>query len=107
MTRYLEIISFSTHKFDGLDICSLWSLHVFMYICESVFSPHFQIDEFICFSDPAISQMVHPHQKLVGYGEEALVLHQRLVMILQGWLLLCYAPEFVYAKHAVLGAVQC
>jgi hypothetical protein len=34
--------------------------------------------------DPAISQMVHPHQKLVEYEEEASVLHQRLVMILQG-----------------------
>lgn len=58
-------------------------------------------------SDPAISQMVHPHQKLVGYDEEASVLHQRLVMILQGWLLLNYASAFLYTKLAVLGAVQC
>lgn len=51
--------------------------------------------------------MVHPHQDLVDYEEEALVLHQRLVMILHGWLLLGYASAFVYAKLGVHGAEQC
>lgn len=36
---------------------------------------------FIHFVDPAIDQMVHPHQKLVGYEEEASALRQKLVMI--------------------------
>lgn len=36
---------------------------------------------FIRFSDPAIDQMAHPHQKFVGYDEEASALHQRLGMI--------------------------
>jgi hypothetical protein len=83
----------------------------YILICTftRVFSSlYFQIyDFFFSFSDPAISQMVHPHQKLVEYEEEASVLHQRLVMILQGWLLLSYASAFVYAKLAVLGADQC
>jgi hypothetical protein len=67
-----------------------------MYIYESIFFHVFSNMTFF-FSDPAISQMVHPHQKLVEYEEEASVLHQRLVMILQGWLLLSYASAFVYA----------
>lgn len=80
-----------------------------MYIYESISSSYFQIDDsFSLFlSDPAISRMVHPHQDLVEYEEEALALHQRLVMILQGWLLLGYASAFVYAKLGVHSAEQC
>lgn len=47
--------------------------------------------------------MVLPHQKLVGYEEEVSALHQRLVMILPGWLLLYCASGFIDPKHAAVG----
>ena len=69
--KWNEIVSAGIYLF-----CSCPLFFIFSW-----FLKYMIYKEFVHFADPAIGQMAHPRQKLVGYEEEASALHQRLEMI--------------------------